>query len=83
MQICLCYTGYIRCPAAPARDLFKDIRGDVAPAAVQEKVAKTKLKFSQWSSELYEECMAKQTALFVGLHYLSHSFITLIYLELE
>ena len=30
-----------------------------------EKVSKLNFKFSPWSPELYEECMAKQRALFV------------------
>ncbi|KAH8697305.1 acyl-CoA N-acyltransferase [Talaromyces proteolyticus] len=46
------------------RDFYKDIRGDVAPPKVLERVSKMNFRFSPWSPELYEECITKQRATF-------------------
>lgn len=57
-----------RHPKKPtARDLFRDIRGAVAPPAVLERVSKLNLKFSPWSAPLYDECMIKQRANFKNI----------------
>ncbi|KAI7771699.1 hypothetical protein LZL87_005975 [Fusarium oxysporum] len=46
------------------RDLYKDIEKEIAPPEIMERVSKTKVKFTPWSPELYEECMTKQNELF-------------------
>ncbi|CZR61312.1 uncharacterized protein PAC_11208 [Phialocephala subalpina] len=46
------------------RDLYKDIRGAIAPPEILARVSKTNIKFSPWSLELYEECITKQRANF-------------------
>ncbi|KLP21243.1 uncharacterized protein LW94_133 [Fusarium fujikuroi] len=46
------------------RDLYKDIQAEIAPPEAMERVSKTNIKFTPWSPELYEECMAKQNELF-------------------
>ncbi|ENH69459.1 Amidase [Fusarium oxysporum f. sp. cubense race 1] len=38
--------------------------GEIAPPEIMERVSKTNIKFTPWSPELYEECMAKQNELF-------------------
>ncbi|KAM0563093.1 hypothetical protein ACHAPJ_001940 [Fusarium lateritium] len=54
------------CREAPhsVRDLFKDIRENIAPPEILERVSKTNVKVSPWSPELYEECMTRQRAQF-------------------
>ncbi|TVY81368.1 Mycothiol acetyltransferase [Lachnellula suecica] len=47
------------------RDLYKDIRSEIAPPAIIERVSKMNFNFSPWSPELYEECMTKQRANFI------------------
>ncbi|KAF5546566.1 amidase [Fusarium mexicanum] len=46
------------------RDLFKDIQAEIVPPEIMERVSKINIKFTPWSPELYEECMAKQNELF-------------------
>ncbi|RKL27149.1 hypothetical protein BFJ72_g13382 [Fusarium proliferatum] len=46
------------------RDLYKDIQAEIAPPEIMERVSKTNIKFTPWSPDLYEECMAKQDELF-------------------
>ncbi|KAF9763124.1 hypothetical protein IL306_003243 [Fusarium sp. DS 682] len=46
------------------RDLYKDIRSEIAPPEIMERVSKTNVKFTPWSPEMYEECMNKQQELF-------------------
>ncbi|KAH7128048.1 hypothetical protein B0J13DRAFT_143270 [Dactylonectria estremocensis] len=58
------HRGFHKSTKPGVRDLYKDIRGSIVPPEVLEKVAKTNLKFSPWSPELYEECMTKQRANF-------------------
>lgn len=59
------YPGFRKSTGPTSRDLYKDIRGAVAPPEILERVSKTHLKFSPWSPELYEECVTKQRANFV------------------
>ncbi|KAF4436459.1 hypothetical protein F53441_13249 [Fusarium austroafricanum] len=42
------------------RDLYKDIRGEIVPPEIMDRVSKTNVKFTPWSPELYDECMTKQ-----------------------
>lgn len=62
---CSRYAGFHKSTEPAARDLYRDIRGPIAPPEVLERVSKMNLKFSPWSPELYEECVTKQRALFV------------------
>ncbi|KAE9374158.1 glycoside hydrolase family 3 protein [Stipitochalara longipes BDJ] len=56
------HRGFHKSTAPGARDFYRDIRGAIAPPEVLERVSKMKLKFSPWSADLYEECIAKQQA---------------------
>ncbi|KPM43212.1 hypothetical protein AK830_g3350 [Neonectria ditissima] len=58
------HRGFHKSTEPTLRDLYRDIRGAIAPPEVLEKVAKMNFKFSPWSPELYEECIAKQNANF-------------------
>lgn len=58
------HRGFHKSPESTVRDLYKDLHGAVAPPEVLERVSKMNIKFAPWSPELYEECMAKQKALF-------------------
>ncbi|VUC35341.1 unnamed protein product [Clonostachys rosea] len=58
------HCGFKKSPDLGCRDLFKDIRNDVVPAEVLERVAKTNIIYRPWSPELYEECLKKQKANF-------------------
>jgi beta-N-acetylhexosaminidase len=53
-----------------------DIRGAVAPPQVLERVSKTRFKFSPWSADLYEECIAKQKANFVRSSFVPNCALT-------
>ncbi|KAF4429395.1 hypothetical protein FACUT_9138 [Fusarium acutatum] len=46
------------------RDLYKDIQAEIVPPEIMERVSKINIKFTPWSPELYEECMAKQNEQF-------------------
>ncbi|KAL3424922.1 beta-N-acetylglucosaminidase [Phlyctema vagabunda] len=60
----LVHRGFQKQTAPTARDMYKDIRNEIAPAAVLERVSKLDLTFAPWSPEGYEECMKKQRANF-------------------
>ncbi len=61
------YVGFHKSTEPTIRDLYRDIRGAIAPPEILERVSKMNLKFSPWSPELYEECVTKQRANFVRL----------------
>ena len=56
--------GFHRFPEQRARDLYRDITVDVAPAEIIAKVSKLPVRFAPWSQDLYDECMEKQRANF-------------------
>ncbi|KAH8816653.1 putative beta-N-acetylglucosaminidase [Xylogone sp. PMI_703] len=58
------HRGFRKSTGPVMRDLYRDIRGAIAPPEILERVSKTNLKFTPWSPELYEECIAKQRANF-------------------
>ena len=78
------FLGFHKSPGTGARDLYKDIRSSITSPELLERVSKTNLKFSPWSPDLYEECMAKQRANnFVRLFSRMYPFMTAdLYLEL-
>ena len=51
------------------KDLFKDIRKEIVPPGVKERVDRTaeekRLRFAPWDESGYQECMEKQGANFV------------------
>lgn len=58
--------GFHKSTDLPARDLWKDIRTDLVPPEIMERVSKSNIKFTPLTPELFEECMARQKALFVS-----------------
>ncbi|KAH7311077.1 hypothetical protein BKA65DRAFT_601100 [Rhexocercosporidium sp. MPI-PUGE-AT-0058] len=56
--------GFKKSNSPAIRDFFKDIREEVVPSAVKERIEKVAaekgIRFAPWTEEGYEECMAKQ-----------------------
>ncbi|RDW59792.1 hypothetical protein BP6252_12879 [Coleophoma cylindrospora] len=58
------HRGFQKHTTPTARDMYRDIRQEVAPAAVLDRVSKLDLTFAPLSPDKYEECITKQRANF-------------------
>lgn len=85
------FLGFKKLNGPVIRDLFKDIREEVVPSAVKERIEKVAMengiRFAPWTEGGYEECMVKQQENFVRFslfslpHTLLHSHTTFLLLS--